>query len=75
MAKIKCPSITCRSSNCTPITANKKYKAGKGIVGGFVGGALLGPVGAVAGLATGVNGKRKVKFVCNNCGKVFEVKV
>ena len=75
MAKIKCPSIMCGSKECIPITESKKYKAGKGIVGGAVGAVTLGPVGLLAGAASGFNGKKKVKFMCTKCGKVFEVKV
>ena len=76
MAKIKCPSITCRSTGCTPLVeTGKKYKAGKGIVGGAVGAVALGPVGLLAGAATGFNGKKKVKMMCNKCGKVFEAKL
>ena len=75
MAKIKCPKITCRSKNCVPVTQNKNYKKGKGLIGATVGGVLLGPAGAVVGAATGFNGKHKVKFICQDCGKVFEVKL
>ncbi len=75
MARIKCPRITCRSTNCIPVAQDKKYKAGKGLIGAAVGGAIFGPAGALVGAGTGLNGKRKVKFVCQNCGKVFEVKL
>ena len=75
MAKIKCPRITCRSTNCIPVAQDKKFKAGKGLIGAAVGGVLLGPVGAIAGAGTGLNGKRKTKFLCQECGKVFEVKL
>ena len=75
MAKIKCPKMFCGSTNCVPVSQNKKYKASKGIVGGAVGGALLGPVGLLAGAASGINGKREVKFMCQDCGKVFTVKM
>jgi len=75
MARIKCPRITCRSTNCVPVAQDKKYKAGKGLLGAAAGGMLLGPVGAVAGAGIGLNGKRKTKFVCQNCGKIFEVKL
>ena len=75
MARIKCPRITCRSTNCVPVSQKKKFKATKGLLGGAIGGALLGPVGAMAGAGTGLNGKRKTKFVCQDCGKVFEVKL
>lgn len=74
MAKVRCPRITCRSTDCTPITEKKKYKTGKGILGGVVG-AALGPVGLVAGAASGLNGKKKIKFMCNKCGHVFEMKI
>lgn len=75
MARVKCPSPFCGSTNCTPITESKRYKAGKGAVGGVIGALALGPIGAAAGVAAGFNGKRKVKFMCNKCGKIFEVKV
>ena len=75
MARIKCPNLLCGSKNCTPITESKKYKTGKGIVGGAVGAVALGPIGLLAGTASGFNGRKKVKFMCNKCGKVFEVKV
>ena len=48
---------------------------GKGVVGAVVGGAILGPAGTIIGAGTGLNGKRKTKFVCQQCGKVFEVKL
>ncbi len=71
MATIRCPRISCRSTACVPVAQNKKYKVGKGLIVGAIGGYLLGPVGAIAGASTGFNGKGKVKFVCQNCGKVF----
>lgn len=75
MARITCPRITCRSHDCTPVAEKKKYGVGKGIVGGAAGAALLGPVGLLAGAASGFNGKKKVKMMCNKCGKIFEVKL
>ena len=75
MARIKCPRITCRSTNCVPVSQKKKYKASKGLFGAAIGGAVLGPIGAMAGAGTGLNGKRKTKFVCQDCGKVFEIKL
>lgn len=75
MAKIRCPSITCRSTDCTPLTEKNKYKTGKGLVAGAAGAVVLGPVGLLAGAASGFSGKKKIKFMCNKCGKVFEVKV
>ena len=75
MARIKCPRLSCRSNNCVPVAQNKKYKVGKGVAGAVIGGAILGPAGSLIGAGTGFNGKRKTKFVCQQCGKVFEVKL
>ena len=76
MAKrIKCPGFFCRSKDCVPVTTGKAYKAGKGLVGGLTGDAVLGPGGALIGIATGFNGKKKVKFMCRKCGRVFTEKV
>ena len=75
MAKVRCPKLTCRSTNCTPLVESNKYKTGKGIIGGAVGAVTLGPVGLLAGAASGFSGKKKVKFMCNKCGHVFEMKV
>ena len=75
MAKIKCPKLTCHSTDCIPLTDKKKYSTGKGVVGGAIGAFALGPVGLVAGAASGLNGKKKVKMMCRKCGNVFEVKV
>ena len=75
MAKIRCPKLLCRSTNCTPITEKKKYHAGKGLLGGALGAVTLGPVGAAVGVASGLNGKKKVTFMCNSCGNVFTVKL
>ena len=75
MVKIKCPAWGCGSTSCVPVSQDKRYKVGKGAVGAVVGGAILGPAGALIGAGTGLNGKRKTKFVCQKCGKVFEVKL
>ena len=75
MATIRCPRITCRSTGCVPVTQNKKYKVGKGLIVGAIGGYFFGPVGAIAGAGTGFNGKGKVKFVCQKCGHVFTRKM
>lgn len=75
MSRIRCPRLTCKSTECIPLTEKKRYKTGKGLVGGAIGAVTLGPVGLVAGAASGLNGKKKVKMVCTKCGKVFEVKV
>lgn len=73
--KIKCPGLFCGSTNVIPVDTKKKFSVGKAVVGNTVGG-LFGPVGAIVGAATGINGKNgKTKFVCQKCGKVFEVKL
>lgn len=76
MARIKCPAWTCGSTEIVPIDTKKKFSVGKAIVGNTVGGLVFGPVGAVVGAATGIKGKNgKTKFLCQKCGKVFEMKV
>ncbi len=75
MATIRCPRWSCRSTDCVPVTQGKKYKTGRGLAGAAVGHALFGPVGALVGAGTGFNGRRKIKFVCRQCGKVFEAKL
>lgn len=75
MAKVKCPVWGCGGIGL-PVDTKKKFSASKALVGNTVGGLIFGPVGAVAGAATGINGKNgKTKFVCQKCGKVFEKKV
>lgn len=75
MAKtVKCPCWGCNGVGI-PVSTKKKFSMGKAIAGNVVGG-LLGPAGAVAGTMMGVNGKNgKTKFVCSECGKVFEKKI
>lgn len=75
MAKVRCPKITCRSTDCTPITEKKKYSVGKGIVGGAIGTLAAGPVFGIVGAASGLNGKKTVKMMCNKCGNIFTIKV
>ena len=76
MAKIKCQRLRCRSTNVVPVDTKKKFSFSKAIVGNTVGFALGGPAGGIIGGATGIKGKNgKTKFVCQNCGKVFEVKL
>ena len=73
--KIRCPSIMCRSTNIVPIDTKKKFSFGKAVVGGCIG-SLINPIGTAVGMANGIHGKNgKTKFVCQNCGKVFEVKL
>lgn len=72
--KIKCPS--CWSIEFEVIDTKKKFSLGKAFVGNTIGGAVLGPAGAIAGTFQGVNGKNgKTRFLCRNCGKVWEQKV
>lgn len=74
MARIKCPH--CGSTNMTACDTKKKFSLGKAVVGNTIGALAFGPVGAVVGAGTGIHGKNgKTKFVCCNCGKVFEKKL
>lgn len=66
--KIQCPRITCRSTDVEPVGVQKKA----GLVKGAVGGALLGPFGAAAGL---MSGKKEATFYCKKCGHTFTVKM
>ena len=75
MSRIRCTNVLCRSTSCVPVAQNKRYKPVKGLIGGAIGGYFFGPVGALAGAGTGFNGKGKVKFVCQSCGKVFVKKM
>ena len=75
MARIRCPRITCRSTSCSPLAEKKKYSVGKGVVGTAVGTVIAGPLLGIVGAASGFNGKKTVKMVCNKCGKVFTVKL
>ena len=75
MAKIRCPKLTCRSTDCTPLVEKNKYHTGKGLLAGALGAVTLGPVGALVGGASGFNGKKTIKMMCNKCGKVFTVKL
>lgn len=75
MANIKCPIFGCDGVGM-PIDTKKKFSVGKALVGNTVGGLLFGPVGAIVGAGTGINGKNgKTTFVCQKCGKVFERKI
>lgn len=75
MSKVKCPNMFCRSTNVVPVTSKNNFKKGKGLIGGAVGTVVGGPILGAVGVATGFNGKKKVKFVCQDCSKVFEVKM
>lgn len=72
--KLKCPS--CKSTSVFPVDTQKKFSAGKFLIGNTIGYALAGPVGGIVGAATGIKGKNgKTKFICQSCGKVFEKKI
>ena len=72
---IICPKWGCNGVGI-PIDTKKKFSFTKSIVGNTVGFALGGPVGGIVGAANGIHGKNgKTTFVCQKCGKVFEVKV
>ena len=57
------------------MSTKTKSSVGRAVVGGTVGG-LFNPLGTIIGAASGINGKRgKTKFLCQDCGKVFERKI
>lgn len=66
MYSAKCPRITCRSTNRIPVAQDKIYKAGKGLIGAAVGGALLGPAGALVGAGRGLMEKEKLSLFVSN---------
>ena len=72
--KIKCPKWGCGSVECVPLTDGKKYSVVKGAIGSAAG-FYLNPVLTIPSALLGLNGKKKVKFMCTKCGKVFEVKL
>ena len=74
MAKVRCPNRKCKSVNCTPLAQKGKYSVGKGAAGAVVGVIIGGPL-ALVGAAAGLNGKKKVTMMCNDCGEVFEIKL
>ena len=72
MANAKCPRC---GGVGMPIDTKKKFSVGKALVGGTIG-AMINPVGAAIGAATGIKGKNgKTKFACMQCGHVYEKKV
>ena len=76
MAKVCCPNLKCRSTNVVPVDTKRKFSMTKALVGNTVGFLAFGPVGGIVGGATGLGGKRgKTKFICQDCGKVFEKKI
>jgi hypothetical protein len=75
MKSVKCPKWGCNGIGI-PADTKKKFSVGKALVGNTVGFALAGPVGGIVGAATGIKGKNgKTKFVCSQCGNVFEKKI
>lgn len=59
-----------------PTVGNDNIHNDKDVNYDNLGGLLLGPAGALVGTATGIKGKNgKTKFICQKCGKIFEVKV
>lgn len=75
MSTAKCPKWGCKGIGI-PASTKKKFSVGKALVGNTVGGLVFGIPGAIVGTATGINGKNgKTKFVCSQCGKVFEKKI
>ena len=73
--QVKCPKWNCHSINCVPLTEKKKFGLGKGLLGGAVGAVALGAPGVIIGGLTGLNGKKKIKMMCQDCGTIFEIKV
>ena len=69
----KCVLSEYKRSSC--VFKKNNFKKAKGLIGGAIGTAAGGPILGAVGVATGFNGKKKVKFVCQDCGKVFEVKM
>lgn len=59
---VKCPRWGCDGVGI-PVDTKKKFSFGKAIVGNTVGG-LFGPVGAIVGTATGINGKNGENNFC-----------
>ena len=72
--KIRCPRWTCRSLNCIPIeSAKKKYDASDALIAGALLFSKLSPAKLALGLVSSTHVSQKVKYVCQDCGKVFEV--
>lgn len=68
---VYCPK--CYSTQFQVVGTDKKFSLGKAIVGNTVGAAFGNVPLAIAGTMTGVGGKKgRTKFVCNNCGNVWE---
>lgn len=69
-----CPK--CHSTNLTYIAKRKRLSLGRAAVGGVVGGALTGGIGAAAGATMGglsSNKMKKGKVKCLNCGHEWKL--
>ena len=75
MAKrICCPNILCKSTDVVPVSTKTKFSLRKAVMAVQLA-ACSPPLGTVIGAASGINGKYgKTKFICQDCGKVFEKK-
>lgn len=71
---IRCPKFLCDGIG-VPAATRKGFSVGKAIVGNTVGGIVAGVPGAIIGTAAGLNGKKKVTFVCSKCGHTWTEKV
>jgi hypothetical protein len=54
------------------VSTKTKFSVGRAVVGGTVW-SLFNPLGTIIGAASGKRGK--TKFLCQDCGKVFERKI
>lgn len=72
--KIVCPSLFCDGIGI-PVAQKKNFSVGKAVVGNTIGFAVGGIAGGLVGIATGFNGKKKVTFVCQKCGRTWTQKV
>lgn len=69
-----CPK--CKSTNLTYVAKRKRLSLGRAAVGGVVGGALTGGIGAAAGATMGglsSNKMKKGKVKCLNCGHEWKL--
>ena len=70
--RICCPIIFLQKhKHCSSVNQNKIFRWKSCCRWG-----LFNPLGTIIGAASGINGKRgKTKFLCQDCGKVFERKI
>lgn len=67
--KIKCPKIMCKSTNIEPIT----QKASKKVYMKDNDYMILSPLGIIVPISDGFDGKKSSNFICQNCGKKFNI--